>query len=41
MFERLKERFSKGYIRLDQLRRYCELSVITKEEFFEISGKEY
>jgi len=41
MFENLKNRYDKGWIRIDQLRRYVELSVITPEEFKLICGETY
>lgn len=41
MFEKIKSRYDKGYVRLDQLRRYAELGVITTEQYEEICGKEY
>ena len=39
MFEKIKSRYDKGYIRLDQLKRYVELGVITTEQYKEICGK--
>ena len=36
MFERIKERYLKGYVRDDQLLRYVELGVITQEQAEEI-----
>lgn len=33
MFENLKERYKKNWCRTDQLKKYVELKVITKEEF--------
>lgn len=41
MYKSIKVRYNKGYIRLDQLKRYCELEVITPEQFKEICGKDY
>lgn len=41
MYSKIKLRYDKGYIRIDQLKRYAELGVITPEEFKEICGKEY
>ena len=41
MYEKIKERYDKGYIRIDQLRRYVELGVITPEQYKEICGKDY
>lgn len=41
MFNTIKARYNKGYIRLDQLKRYCELGAITPEQFKDICGKDY
>lgn len=41
MFEMIKTRFEKGFVRLDQLRRYVELGVLTPEQFNQISGEDY
>lgn len=41
MFEKIKERYLRGWIRIDQLRKYVELNVITLEEFTLICGEEY
>lgn len=41
MFKTIKARYNKGYIRLDQLKRYCDLEVITPEQFKDICGKDY
>lgn len=41
MFDNIKARFEKHYIRIDQLRRYVELGVITHEEFEQICGEPY
>lgn len=38
MFEKLKERYQKYYIRDDQLERYVALGVITEEQADEIMG---
>ena len=40
MFEKIKERYEKYYIRDDQLARYVELGVITQEQADEIMGLE-
>ena len=40
-FEKIKKRYDKGYITIEQLHRYVELEVITPEEFEEISGQPY
>lgn len=40
MFEKLKERYEKFYIRDDQLARYVSLGVITQEQANEIMGLE-
>lgn len=39
MYEKIKSRYDKGYIRIEQLKRYVELGVITQEQFEEISGR--
>jgi len=39
MCEKIKSRYDKGYIRLDQLERYVELGVITQEQFETITGR--
>ena len=36
MFEILKMRYQRNFVRKDQLLRYVELGVITKEEYQEI-----
>ena len=41
MFENIKNRYDKGWVRIDQLRRYVELGVITVEEFKQICGEDY
>ena len=41
MYEIIKARYNKGYIRTDQLKRYCNLSVITPAEYKDICGKDY
>ncbi|AMQ66621.1 hypothetical protein BH753_gp139 [Bacillus phage Shbh1] len=41
MFENLRERYNRHWIRKDQLRRYVELEVITPEEYELISGEPY
>lgn len=38
MFESIRNRFEKGYIRPDQLERYVELGVITQQQADEITG---
>lgn len=40
MFEKIKERYEKYYIRDDQLARYVSLGVITQEQAEEIMGLE-
>ena len=40
MFEKIKERYEKHYIRDDQLARYVILGVISQEEADEIQGLE-
>lgn len=41
MFENIKNRYDKGWVRINQLRRYVELEVITVEEFKLICGEDY
>lgn len=41
MFEIIKIRFEKGFVRIDQLRRYVELGVINEIQFEEICGEKY
>lgn len=41
MFEKIRERYNKRYIRIDQLKRYVALSVITPEQYEEIAGESY
>lgn len=41
MLDNLKMRYEKGYIRIDQLRQYVVLTVITAEQFKKICGEEY
>lgn len=38
MYKKIKSRYDKGYIRIDQLKRYVELGVITQEQFESITG---
>lgn len=40
-YEKIKKRYDKGYVTLDQLHRYVELGAITPEEYEEISGEPY
>jgi uncharacterized XkdX family phage protein len=40
MFENLKLRYSKNFVRKDQLQRYAALGVITAEEYKLITGEE-
>lgn len=40
MYERLNERYKKGYCTIEQLRRFKDLGVITEEEFLSIVGKD-
>lgn len=37
----IKERFDKGWIRVDQLKRYVQLGIITPEKYTEICGEDY
>ena len=39
MFEILKKRYEKNFVRKDQLQRYVELGKLTKEEYEKIVGK--
>lgn len=39
MYNKIKSRYDKGYIRIDQLKRYVELGVITQDEFDAITGR--
>ena len=39
MYKKIKSRYDKGYIRLDQLERYVEFGVITQEQFETITGR--
>lgn len=41
MYAKIRERFEKGYIRNDQLKRYVSLGVITPEQYAEICKKPY
>lgn len=41
MLEIIKTRYNKGYIRIDQLKKYVELGVITAEQFKDICEMEY
>ncbi len=38
MFERLKKRYSMGWIRDDQLERYVALGILTQDQAREIAG---
>ena len=38
MFENIKARYERGWIRADQLQRYVELGVITQAQASEITG---
>lgn len=40
-YEQIKTRYDKGYVTLEQLHRYVELSAITPEEYKEICGEDY
>ncbi len=39
MFERLKQRYERRFVRKDQLRRYVALGKITQEQYLKIVGK--
>ena len=39
MYKKIKSRYDKGYIRIDQLKRYVELGVITPKQYETICGK--
>ncbi|MCK9267858.1 MAG: XkdX family protein [Alkaliphilus sp.] len=41
MFNNLKSRYEKGWVRVDQLQRYVKLKIITAEEFRLICNMEY
>ncbi len=41
MFEKLKDRFEKGWVRIDQLRKYVELGAIAEQEFTTICSEPY
>ncbi len=41
MYDLIKMKYDKGYIRIDQLRKYVELGVITQEEYKSICWEEY
>lgn len=41
MFENLKMRYEKEWVRKDQLRRYVELGIITEAEYEDICGEPY
>ena len=41
MYKKIKSRYNKGYIRIDQLKRYVELGVITPKQYETICGEEY
>lgn len=41
MFENIKQRYQMGWIRVDQLKRYVQLQVITKDEYKLICGENY
>jgi len=40
MFENIKERYEKKWIRIDQLKQYVKLGVITAEQYTEICGED-
>lgn len=41
MYKKIKSRYDKGYIRIDQLKRYVELGAISAEQYEDICGYEY
>ncbi len=41
MYEKIKVRYLKGYIRLDQLKRYVMLGIISEEQYEEICGEKF
>jgi len=41
MFEKIKARYLKGYIRRDQLKRYVTLGIISTEQYEEICGERF
>lgn len=40
MFERLKQRYERHFVRKDQLQRYVTLGKITQEQYWEIIGEQ-
>lgn len=38
---KIKARYNKGYSRIDQLKRYVELEVITPEQYADVCGQSY
>ncbi len=41
MFEELKERYEKNWVRDDQLQQYVKLGAITSDEYEQITGEPY
>ncbi|NDO45958.1 XkdX family protein [Clostridium sp. MD294] len=39
MFEILKQRYKKNFVRKDQLQKYVILGKITQEQYFDITGE--
>ncbi len=39
MFEILKQRYERNFVRKDQLQRYVTLGKITQEQYFDITGE--
>jgi hypothetical protein len=41
MYDKIKTRYDRGWVTLQQLHRYVELGVLTPAEYQEICGQEY
>lgn len=41
MYKKIKQRYDKRYVRIDQLKRYVELEVIMEEQYKLICGEDY
>lgn len=41
MFEKIKARYFKGYVRRDQLKRYVALGIISQQQYEEICGEKF
>ena len=40
-FEIIAQRYAKGYIRVDQLKRFVKLGVVTKAQYKQLTGETY